>query len=407
MEKVTTALHRLSPPHTHNPGLPRRDGAAFKNDPLLGFGEGSPSVPAAGMEGQNPSLGGWSPIQPRSPLLASAGGYKEWEKSPHYKLLKVCGPIASSTKVLNYTERYRPFKDSGQHPQQTSDPLEAECGVRCGSGCTVTRTCVYMCLPLCGHKDPSDEDTGLTLSFVFVVIVDNRYDDDDDTACDDECDDDDDVDDDERHTDEGRLKKEEVLSVADKLNPIKIWWGVGARLGTQLGPPACQAGTQPARQSGKWPAPSPSPPVKQSTSREANQLQCTQYTQYTQQQQQPGRQAAKPANQAAKQLARQAASPDSQPLHPETFTLSSAISGSIQYVCVSVQKPEGELDGDDSFGTGRMVEVLKHLGRLGVVYLAQGNFSTQMGKTGIEPPTFWLEDDQSAVMTEGWFRSGE
>lgn len=43
-------------------------------------------------------------------------------------------------------------------------------------------------------------------------------------------------------------KKEEVLSVADKLNPIKIWWGVGAWLGTQLGPPACQPGTQPASQ---------------------------------------------------------------------------------------------------------------------------------------------------------------
>lgn len=48
-------------------------------------------------------------------------------------------------------------------------------------------------------------------------------------------------------------KKEEVLSVTDKLNPIKIWWGVGAWLGTQLGLPACQAGPEPASQPDKQP----------------------------------------------------------------------------------------------------------------------------------------------------------
>ena len=30
-----------------------------------------------------------------------------------------------------------------------------------------------------------------------------------------------------------------------------------------------------------------------------------------------------------------------------------------------------------------------------VQYLAQGHLGMQMGKTGIEPPTFWLEDDRS------------
>ena len=36
-----------------------------------------------------------------------------------------------------------------------------------------------------------------------------------------------------------------------------------------------------------------------------------------------------------------------------------------------------------------------------VQYLAQGHFGKQMGKTGIEPPTFWLEDNHSTPSATG------
>ena len=38
-------------------------------------------------------------------------------------------------------------------------------------------------------------------------------------------------------------------------------------------------------------------------------------------------------------------------------------------------------------------------GQFGVQHLAQEHFGMQMGKTGIELPTFWLEDDRSATAT--------
>lgn len=74
-----------------------------------------------------------------------------------------------------------------------------------------------------------------------------------------------------------------MLSVADKLNPIKIWWGVGAWLGTQLKLPAFQAGTQPASQPDNQPGrqvashPLSNPAASETVSQEANQLP-TQYT---------------------------------------------------------------------------------------------------------------------------------
>ena len=36
-------------------------------------------------------------------------------------------------------------------------------------------------------------------------------------------------------------------------------------------------------------------------------------------------------------------------------------------------------------------------GQFGVQYLAQGHFGMKGNKTGIKPPTFWLEDDRSTI----------
>lgn len=64
----------------------------------------SPSVTATGMEGAKALTQWLVPPPPRSSLLVSAGKYKEWEKSPHYKLLKGQGQapvwIASKSRIV-------------------------------------------------------------------------------------------------------------------------------------------------------------------------------------------------------------------------------------------------------------------------------------------------------------------
>lgn len=62
-----------------------------------------------------------------------------------------------------------------------------------------------------------------------------------------------------------------MLSVADKLNPIKTWWGAGAWLGTQLGVPALQSGRKPASQ-----------PVNQTNSQTSSQTNSQAPIQYSQ-----------------------------------------------------------------------------------------------------------------------------